>query len=445
MDYLFFKSLKTDFFILIIACFFYQVGFSQNDKGARIITLDEAIQLGIQNNRQLQIAKTDVAIANENVKQSEVSKLPRLGLNSGYSYIGNPKLYEGFYESSTSVDYYNHQANGNIVGSMPLYLGGVINKQINQQKLYSELQESVVRMTEAEIKLTIAQQFFTLEKLYRQIETTKQNIENTELRIKQLKSRVENGQNLISDLLRTEMQQSNFKVSIYQSSNNIKLISNYLDILIGLPADTILKPDLTGIERPTEDIDLQKSLSDAYQNRVEIKQSEIRVQMSETSFDIAKSGFMPNISANVILNSQYPAQWPNYTDNLLNYWAAGVSMNWDVSSFYNLKHKVNSSKLDIDKSNIALEATKDRIDTDVNKAYVKYAESKEVIPTFKKDVELSQSNYKIVKSRYDNDFALISDMVDAEIQLNSSKISLINANLDLMIQYYALQFALGKL
>jgi outer membrane protein TolC len=69
----------------------------------------------------------------------------------------------------------------------------------------------------------------------------------------------------------------------------------------------------------------------------------------------------------------------------------------------------------------------------------------EVIPTFKKDVELSQSNYKIVKSRYDNDFALISDMVDAEIQLNASKISLINANLDLMIQYYALQFAMGKL
>lgn len=256
---------------------------------------------------------------------------------------------------------------------------------------------------------------------------------------------MENGQNLKSDLLRTEMQQSNFKVSVYQSSNNIKLISNYLDILIGLPADTILKPDLTGIERPTEEIDLQKSLSEAYQNRVEIKQSEIGVQLSESSLSITKSAYLPYINANVILNSQYPAQWPNYADNTVNFWAAGVSLNWDISSFYNLKHKISSDKLEIDKSNIALEATKDRIDTDVNRAYVKYAESMEVIPTFKKDVELSQSNYKIVKSRYDNDFALISDMVDAEIQLNASKISLINANLDLMIQYYALQFAMGKL
>jgi outer membrane protein TolC len=256
---------------------------------------------------------------------------------------------------------------------------------------------------------------------------------------------VANGQNLKSDLLRTEMQQSNFKVSVFQDNNNIKLISNYLDILIGLPADTLLKPDLAGVVLPTKEIDLQKSLSEAYQNRVEIKQSELGIKLSESSLRLTKSGFMPYVNANFILNSQYPAQWPNYADNILNYWAAGVTLNWDISSFYNLKHRVSGNKLAIEKSNIALEASKDQIDIDVNRAYVKYVESMEIIPTFKKDVELSQSNYKIVKSRYDNDFALISDMVDAEIQLNASKISLINANLDLIIQYYALQFAMGKL
>ena len=251
---------------LVLALFFLSngIGFAQNTNSeqARIIKLDEAIQLGIQNNRQLKMANTDVAIANENVSQAKIAKVPRLGLNSGYSYIGNPKIYNGFYESSTTIDYYNHQASGNIVGTMPLYLGGVINNQIDQQKLISELQESVVRMTEAEIKLTIAQQFFTLEKLYRQIEATKQNIVNTELRIKQLQSRVANGQNLKSDLLRTEMQQSGFKVSVFQDTNSIKLVSNYLDILIGLPAETILKPDLAGVALPTEDIDLQKVTSD---------------------------------------------------------------------------------------------------------------------------------------------------------------------------------------
>jgi outer membrane protein TolC len=82
---------------------------------------------------------------------------------------------------------------------------------------------------------------------------------------------------------------------------------------------------------------------------------------------------------------------------------------------------------------------------EVKKATVRYAETKKNIPTFLKNVELAQNHYKIIKSRYDNDFALISDMVDAEVQLNSAKISLINANLDLIIQFYSLKYAMGKL
>lgn len=444
--YFLLKNQKIKYLTLVLVFLASGMGYSQNIdlSNARILKLEEALQLGIQNNKQLKMATTDVAIANENLSQSKIAKAPRIGLNMGYNYIGNPKIYEGFYEESITVNYFNNQSSGNIMGSMPIYNGGAINTKIEQQQLINNMKESVVKMTEAEVKLAIVQQYFTLEKLYRQIEVTKQNIINTDLRIKQLQSRVSNGQNLKSDLLRTELQQSRFKVSVFQDANNIKLVSNYLDILIGLPTDTVLKPEVSEAIIPKETINLEESLSEAYKNRVEIKQSEIRVQLSESSLSLTRSGFKPNVNANFMLNSQYPAQWPNYP-NILNYWAAGVSLNWDISSFYNLKHRVSANKFEIEKSNTALENTKDQIDKEVKTVFVRFVESRENIVTFKKDVELSLSNYKIVKSRYDNDFALISDMVDAELQVNGAKISLINANLDLIIQYYSLQYAMGKL
>jgi outer membrane protein len=445
MDFPFFINLKREFVILIIACFFYEVGFSQGDEGARIIKLDEAIQLGIQNNNKLKMANADVTIANENLDQSQIAKAPLIGLNMGYNYIGNPKVFEGFYEKNITVDYFNQQASANIYASMPLYYGGVINNQIDKQKLMVSMQESAAKMTETEIKQTITTQFFNLEKLYKEIEITKQNIVNTNLRIRQLESRVSNGQNLKSDLLRTELQKSNFEVSVFRSSNSIELISNYLDILTGLPTNTKLKPVLDGILIPTKEVSLEESLSEAYANRYEIKRSEINVKMADSSLDITKSGFKPYINANLLFNTQYPAQWPNYTDNILNYWAAGISLSWEISSFYNIKHRANADKLQIDKSNIALAVTKDQINQDVKAAYIRFTESAKNISTFKKDVDLALSNYKIVKSRYDNDFAVISDIVDAELQLNGAKISLNNANIDAIIQYYSLQYAMGKL
>lgn len=446
MNYFILKVFKTQYTFLIFLCFVMEIGYSQqnSDSNTKIIQLDGAIELGLQNNRQLKMAQTDVAIANENLSQTKIAKAPRVGLNTAFSYIGNPKIYDGFFDESVTVKYFDYQASANIVAGMSLYNGGLINNQIDKQQLVTQIQNAAVKMTEAEIKLAITEQFFTLEKLYRQIEVTKQNIVNTEIRIKQLQSKVANGQNLKSDLLRTELQHSNFQVSVFRSANSIDLISNYLDILIGLPTDTKLKPELSALVIPNEELDLQKSVSDAYLNRYEIKQSEIKVKLSEATLNITKSGFKPNINANLILNSQYPAQWPEYI-NIINYWAAGVSLNWDISSFYNLKHRVNGDKFQIDKSNVALNAIKDQINQEVKTAFVRYDESKKNITTYKKDVELSLSNYKIVKSRYDNDFALISDMVDAELQLNESKIALINANLDSIIQYYSLQFAMGKL
>jgi len=438
------KKIKIEFLLLAFLVGSWSWAQQPDSSSVRNIKLEEVIQLAIQNNRQLKIARTDVSIANENVNQSKIAKAPFVGLNMGYNKVGNPKIYEGFYQHGVTLDYSDHLSSGNLNVGVPIYYGGVINNQIQTQKLIAQMQESVVSMTESEIKLAVVEQYFTLEKLYRQIEVTKQNIKNTEIRIKQLQSRVNNGQNLKSDLLRTELQQSQFQVSVFENTNNIKLVSNYLDILIGLQTDLVLKPEVSEEMIPRDEVDLQQSLSEAFRNRVEIKQSETAVKLSESYLDLTRSGFKPNVNANLILNSQYPAQWPDYP-NILNYWAAGVSLNWDISSFYNLKHRVSGDKLQIEKSNIALAATKDQIDREVNKAYVRFVESKKNISSYKKDVELAHSNYKIVKSSYDNDFALISDMVDAELQLNEAKISLISANLDLIIQYYSLQYAMGKL
>ena len=60
---------------------------------------------------------------------------------------------------------YNQQASANVFASMPLYYGGVINNQIDKQKLMVSMQESVAKMTETEIKQTITTSIFYSRKI----------------------------------------------------------------------------------------------------------------------------------------------------------------------------------------------------------------------------------------------------------------------------------------
>ena len=79
-------------------------------------------------------------------------------------------------------------------------------------------------------------------------------------------------------------------------------------------------------------------------------------------------------------------------------------------------------------------------------AYFKFIlESKKNVESYQKNVEMAELNYKIVKSKYDNDFALIIDMIDAEAQMNDARISLNNAIVDAIYQYYNLLYSMGKL
>lgn len=75
MNYFLFAMLKIKPLIPALFLLSYEIVIAQSTSSeqARIIKLEEAIQFGFQNNRQLKMVKTDVAIANENVSQAKNS------------------------------------------------------------------------------------------------------------------------------------------------------------------------------------------------------------------------------------------------------------------------------------------------------------------------------------------------------------------------------------
>ncbi len=410
------------------------------------ITLNEVILLAKENNLALKMSRQDSAIAAENIKDSKIARAPYLSVGAYYNYIGNPVLYRGFYSNDTTADYYHHQSNWNIAAGVPIYYGGKINTQISQNEIVSRIQNESLKMTDNQLKLSIITQFYSLYKLYREVEIIEANIKSVKANIKQLESRVANGQNLISDLSRTQLQLSNFEIQVFNAWNNIDLLSNYICIQTGLPPNTRLQPIAVEIAIPTDSFRLAQCLEEAFANRNEIKQSELQKKYSELSLKLTRSFYKPYISGHAMYNSDFPVPgtFPPQTD-ILNYWAVGVGLSYELSSWYNLNHRIKAGKLQIEKDDVYMNQVKNDIDQEVKSAYIKFLESKSNVTAYQKNVDLAELNYRITKSKYDNEFALIIDMIDAELQVNDSKLSLNKAIIETIVQYYSLQYAMGKL
>jgi len=434
------------FFLLIMAG--TQPVSAQNRVGVTVkeINLEEIIQLAKQNNLALRMSQKDSAIAYENIKNAKMARAPYLSVGGYYNYISNPVIYRGFYSKDTTINYYHHQTSWNLAAGIPIYFGGKIKTQIAQSEIVSGIQNETLRMTENQLTLSIITQFYSLYKLYREVEIIEDNIKNVKINIKQLESRVANGQNLVSDLTRTQLQLSNFEIDVFKAWNNIDLLSNYISIQTGIPGSTRLEPKDVVVEIPGDSLQYNQCLQEAFANRNEIKQSKLQKEYSEMSLKMTRSFYKPSISGNAIYSTNFPvpSTFPPQPD-ILNYGAVGIGLSYDLSSLYNLNHRIKADKLQIEKDNLNIDQVKNYIDQEVKSAYVRFVESKTNITAYRKNVEMAELNYRIVKSKYDNEFALIIDMIDAELQVNDSKLSLNNAIIETIIQYHSLLYSMGKL
>jgi outer membrane protein TolC len=439
--------------LLLLMTAWWFTGFNQSltaqgrlELPVKKITLDEMILLAKQNNLSLKLSQKDSAIAKENIQTAKISKAPYINIGGYYNYIFNPVVYSGFYSGKTSIDYYHHQTNWSIATGIPIYYGGKIKTQVAQSEIISSIQNEMLKMTDNQLKLSIISQFYSLYKLYREIEIIEANIASVKINIRQLESRVANGQNLVSDLSRTQLQLSNFEIDVFKTWNNIDLLSNYLSIQTGLPTGLRIQPIDVIMAIPDDSLSLDKCLEEAFANRNEIKAAELQKNYSELSLKMTKSFYKPYITGNAFYTTNYPVPgtFPPQTD-ILNYGALGVGVTYDFSSLYNLTSRTRADKLQVEKDVVNIMQVRNSIDQELKSAYVRFIESKTNVITYQKNVELSELNYRIVKSKYDNEFALIIDMIDAEVQVNDSKLSLNNAIIETIIQYYSLQYAMGKL
>ena len=90
-------------------------------------------------------------------------------------------------------------------------------------------------------------------------------------------------------------------------------------------------------------------------------------------------------------------------------------------------------------------AATDALDRKVQDAYTSYTQAFEMLATQQKNVELAEQNYQVINNRYNNQLALLTDMIDASTAKLDAEVRLVNAKINTLYYYYTLKFISGTL
>lgn len=407
----------------------------------KVMGIDELYSLAEQQSKSMQAYHTGKESAEEELKVAKAQRLPDVAISASVSYLGNGKLWDRHFGNATKIDMPHFGNNFALEVQQVLYAGGAIKSGIRLSELGVQLSELDWQKNRQEIRFMLAGYYLELHKLNNQQRVLRDNLALTEQVIANMKARREQGTVLKSDITRYELQEETLKLQLVQVEDRCKIINYQLVTTLHLPPQTVIVPDSALIDSQVQALSERDWQQLAMQSNIDLKQSSINVEVNRQKEKAERSELIPHfaIVAADHLDGPITIEVP-VLDNNFNYWYVGVGVSYNLSSLFKNNRKLKQAKLNVRRAQETYELAQEQVETSVQAGYVDFLTSFADLRTQEKSVELADENYAVVSNRYNNELALLTDMLDAGNTKLDADLALVNARINVVYNYYKMKY-----
>jgi len=422
--------------ILSLVLLFATAGQVSMAQDTKTLSLDEAVQLSLQNSKQLKLSQGKINESKASLRQAKENRLPDLKASGSYLRVNNPsvnlKVKLGSSSGTPSAPPTVDQASYGIVNaSLPIFSGLRIQYGIESAKYLDEATRlDAERDRDGVIQNTIAA-YVNLYKSKAAVNLMQENLKQSKQRVTDFSNLEQNGLLARNDLLKVQLQESNVELSLLDAENNWKIAMINMDLMLGLPENTVIDIDSNSIMQPTDingKLDWEQT---ALMHRQDIAALTYREKAANASIKAAKGEYYPGIA---VTGGYIAIDVPNLltVTNAIN---AGVGLQYNVGSLWKTGSKVAQAKARKQQLVANEEMLSDEVRLQINRAYENYVLSIKKIEVYAKAVDQANENYRITNNKYANNLVTTTDLLDADIAQLQAKLNYSNSKADAIVAY----------
>ncbi len=264
------------------------------------VTLEEAIKLGTENSKTLKISESKTENVKAKADQLKNQMVPSVSLNSNYTRISNnitpyTIAMPGGAEKVLNPQILNQYTNRATVQYV-LFAGFRTKNSLESISYLEKAATLDYEKDKLEIKNNIINAYYNYYKAIKSKDLVIDNIKQSEVRVYDAKNLAKQGLILDTDVLKVEMLKSNLEMTKADVESGIN-ISNYnLDILLGLPTETIIEIDETTLFNNKVAAELQSYIQEAANSRADLKAMEVRKAANYSTVKSTKGTYYPVLS-----------------------------------------------------------------------------------------------------------------------------------------------------
>ena len=432
-------------YFLLITVFLAGAAFGQNHSGPW--TLAECIRHAQDNNitlkqRDLQVKQQEIQL-----ETTKGSRLPQVSGSTSENFsFGRGLTADNTYSNT------NTTSTGISLGTaVPVFQGFRIRNSIKEGELNLQATTAELEKAREDMSVSVAQAYVQILYNMELLDVALNQVGIDSLQVERLSAMLENGKASPAQLAQQKAALGQSRLSATQARNNLNLSLLDLSQLLELP-----NPEGFSIVRPSVPIDgillgnPEDIYAEAVENKPTIKAAMFRLDASDFTIKGAKGAFLPSISANGGLGTNYytMSSAPSATfmeqvkHNFSQY--LGISLSVPIFSGFQNRNQVRLAELSRTNQMLQLENTKKTLYKEIQQAYYNAVAAADRYRSSEDAKESARESFELMKAKYENGKSNITEFNEARDSWLEAESNLVRSRYEYLYSAKLLDFYRGR-
>ena len=404
--------------------------------------IEDCLKLALTHNKILQRMTQEMEVARGEKLKAYSAILPNVGLTGDYQRLDEVSSFTISDRKVSLGDVDNYSVGLRV--TQPIYAGGSIIPKLHAGRLFLLLADETVQAAVQDVVYAAAHAYYNVLLNQHLLDISADAVRSAKAHLENVEQKRKGGIASDFDVLRAQVELSNFEAQLIQNKNAINIAKAQLLKVMGVSqeSDVILSDELVYV---ASKFTMEQAVEIAYRSRPDLRGREFDIRLQKELLKIAKSRYLPvisgyyqNIWSKPDPHSMMQIEWGHA-------WQTGLQATFPIFDGFAREGEIIKQKARLKQAQIDLVDSEETALFELTSARLSIENAEEFVQSQQLNLTRAKEGLRLAEVGYKEGTKTQVEMIDAQTALTTARVNYYQAIYSHVVAKLALQKAMGTL